>query len=70
MSLDLPPRCARCVNFDPTSEMDMRGCRNGVCRAEPPRCDPAGGGWATFPRVLSSDWCGRFVQRERRRAAA
>ena len=66
---NLPPRCARCMHFERTSEMDARGASNGICRAAPPRCDPAGGGWPKFPKVLSGDWRGHFRQRERREAA-
>ena len=66
-NINLPPRCARCINFDRSSDMDARGRSHGICRAEPPKCDPAGGNWAAFPKVLSSDWCGRFAER---RAAA
>ncbi len=71
MSFDLPPRCARCVNFEATGPSDVRGSAPGFCRADPPRFDPEGGQWGAWPRVLSGkNWCARFVQRERRRAAA
>ena len=53
------------------SEEDWEGgCAEGECRFNPPaigpeieRADETFRHYGEFPRVLSSDWCGRFQSR-------
>ena len=65
----LPPRCARCVHFEPVGPTDGMGRRRGECRALPPQFDPLSGREAAWPRLRSDNSCGAFVEKRRRRSA-